>query len=76
MPVWLVGGRGRRLPGRMWEALVSRLEMAGDPWDGDDDIVPLDLVDKVVGPWGVETVEESVRRVDCPIAPELLRSVD
>jgi hypothetical protein len=76
VPVWLVGGHGRRLPGRMFEALLRRLEAGGDPWDADDEVVPLDLIDMVVGPGGLETVAESARRVDCPVAPELLRSVD
>ncbi len=76
VPVWLVGGCGRRLPPRLWDALLQRLEAKGDPWDADDEVVPLDLIDRVVGPAGIETVQESARRVDCPIAPELLRSVE
>jgi hypothetical protein len=76
VPVWLVGGVGRLLPTRMWDALVRRLEACGDAWDLDDDVVPLDLVDLIVGPSGPEPVADGLRRVDCPIAPELFRSVD
>ena len=33
------------------------------------------LVDRLVGPGGLESVADGLRRIDCPIAPELLRSV-
>ncbi|MFP3906861.1 MAG: hypothetical protein ACLFWR_07495 [Acidimicrobiales bacterium] len=70
VPVWLVGGAGRLLPRRMWDALVSRVEV-DDPWDADDEVVPLELVDQVVGPQGPEPVADALARTDCPIAPEL-----
>jgi hypothetical protein len=74
VPVWLVGGVGRLLPARMWEALVRRLDdEAGDPWDADDEIVPLDLVDQLCGIHGPETVADGLRRVDCPVTPELFK---
>jgi hypothetical protein len=72
VPVWLVGGVGRLLPQRMWDGLRSRVEPA-DPWDADDEIVPLDLIDRLVGSRGVEPVAEALRRIDCPVAPELFR---
>jgi len=75
-PVWLVSGVGRALPRRMWDALVSRLDTIGDPWDLDDEVVPLDLVTLIAGPFGNATVEEASKLVDCPIAPELFKSVD
>ena len=43
-------GVGRAMPRRMWDVLVSRLDTHGDPWDLDDEVVPLDLVDLVAGP--------------------------
>lgn len=73
VPVWLVVPRGRLLPGRLWQALVRRLEGQGDPWDADTEVVPVDLVDRVVGPAGPEDVVAALRRVDCPVAPELTR---
>lgn len=76
VPVWLVAGVGRLLPGRMWDALTARLDQLGDPWDLDDELVPLDLVAQVAGPDGVDDVAVALKRVDCPIAPELFRSVD
>ncbi|HEX7165897.1 MAG TPA: hypothetical protein VF230_02840 [Acidimicrobiales bacterium] len=71
--VWLVAGVGRVLPGRLWDALASRVVGADDPWDLDVDIVPLEWVTTVAGPSGPQPVEEAVRRADCPIVPELLR---
>ncbi len=58
VPVWLVGGVGRVLPTRMWEALLQRLDAAYEPWDADDDIVSLDLVDRLCGPAGPEAVAD------------------
>jgi len=75
-PVWLVGGVGRQLPQRMWDALVSRLDTMGDPWELDDEVVPLDLVELIAGPCGNAPVAQAIRNVDCPIAPELFRTVD
>jgi len=73
VPVWLVAGVGRWLPRRVWEAIADRLDQSADPWDCDDEVVPLDLIDQVVGPDGLASVPEAVGRTDCPIAPELFR---
>ena len=72
IPVWLVAGVGRLLPARMWEGLRGRVE-PDDPWDADDEFVPLDLVDRIVGPFGPEPVADALRRTDCPVAPELFK---
>ena len=72
IPIWLVAGVGRLLPGRMWDGLRGRVE-PDDPWDADDEFVPLDLVDRIVGPNGVEPVSDALRRTDCPVAPELFK---
>jgi hypothetical protein len=70
--VWLVAGAGRVLPGRLWEALVARLEGTDDPWALEDEVVPLEWVTGVAGPEGVAAPEEAVKRADCPVVPELL----
>jgi hypothetical protein len=75
VPVWAVVGAGRLLPGRLWQALVSRLDVRGEPWDADEEVVPLSLVDAVVGPWGLVAPADAVARTDCPIAPELSKGV-
>ena len=73
--VWVAAGVGRVLPGRLWDALVARLETQGEPWEAIDELVPLDLVDAVVGPDGPQPAADAVRRADCPIAPELLKEI-
>jgi hypothetical protein len=70
--VWLVSGVGRMLPGPMWDALVARSDLDDDPWDADDEWLPLDLVDRIAGPFGLCTVSAALQRVDTPVAPELL----
>jgi hypothetical protein len=73
--VWVVAGEGRLLPGRLWEALLSRLDAQGEPWDAAEEVVPLDLVDAVVGPYGRVPAADALQRTDCPIAPELFKGV-
>jgi hypothetical protein len=74
IPVWAVAGVGRMLPARMWQAVERRLDDgSAEPWEQDDEVVPLDLVDQVVGPFGVLPLADALRRIDCPVAPELLR---
>jgi len=75
VPVWVVAGEGRLLPARMWEALLGRLDMQGEPWDEDFEVVPLDLADQVVGPWGAGSVAEALTHTDCPVAAELFKGV-
>lgn len=74
--VWVVGGVGRMLPARMWGALENRLDLLGEPWELEDEAVPLDGVERIAGPPGVLAVSEALRCIDCPIAPELFRAVD
>ncbi len=72
VPVWLAAGVGRLLPARMWDALAGRrATRAADPWDLDEEVVPLSLVDQVCGPNGLEPPAGALRRIDCPVAPEL-----
>jgi hypothetical protein len=73
VPVLVVGGVGRVLPARLWHDLVARLDQACDPWDADDEVVPLGLADSVVGPSGVVAAVDAGSRPDCPVAPELVR---
>jgi hypothetical protein len=76
LPVWAVGGVGRTLPGRLWDALAARLGEDDEPWLAAEEIVPLDLVDGVVGPSGLRPTHEAVARSDCPVAPELLKEAE
>lgn len=72
IPVWLVGGVGRLLPGALWESMRNRIAV-DKPWQADEEVVPLDLVTHIVGPSGSVPVAEALQRVDCPVAAELLR---
>ena len=74
VPVWLVGGVGRLLPERLWQSVVTRLADAGEPWELDHDVAPLSLASALCGPLGPEPVADGLRRLDCPVAPELLRT--
>jgi hypothetical protein len=72
VPVWVVAGVGRLLPARMWGPLRARV-VSAEPWDDDAEVVPLRLVDAIVGPHGPEAVSDALRRTDCPVAPELFK---
>jgi hypothetical protein len=76
VPVWAVAGVGRVLPGPLWDALAARLAADDEPWLALDEVVPPDLVDRVVGPAGIEEVAPALRRAGCPVAPELLKGTD
>lgn len=72
VPVWVVAGAGRLLPARMWDALAARqATRTADPWDLDEEVVPLSLADRVCGPAGLELPEAALRHTNCPVAPEL-----
>ena len=73
-PVWVVAGVGRVLPGPLWEALARRLD-DDEPWDADEEIVPLDLVDRVVGPDGPLAHRRRPDPGGLPVAPELMREI-
>lgn len=73
-PVWLVGGAGRIVPAGLWPPLVDRLRASSPhPWSADHDMVPLDLVDRLVGPEGLEDASSAVARPDVPDVAELRR---
>ncbi len=70
--VWMVGGEGRLLPQALWRSLHDRVAHE-EPWDVDEEFVPLDLVTHVVGPTGLSPVAQALQGANCPVAPELLR---
>jgi hypothetical protein len=73
VPVWVAAGVGRVLPARLWEALLARLDDAGDAWDAEDELVPIEWITTVVGPDGPLPATDAPKRADCPVVPELLR---
>jgi hypothetical protein len=69
---WLVAGVGRVLPERLFTAVRAELEREHA------DHTPVEFVDvsrfaRVAGPTGLDAPDGLLRRVDCPVAPELLR---
>lgn len=77
VPVWVVIGLGRRLPGPLFGALLDRVESehAREPWESPDEVVPSSLFDRVAGPAGLVEPAVALATADCPVAAELLRAV-
>jgi translation initiation factor 2B subunit (eIF-2B alpha/beta/delta family) len=72
VPIWMVGGVGRRLPEEYVAAIETRLGEAVDPVDGEYESVRVDLLAAVVTEHG-SGAPSVMGRPDCPFAPELLR---
>jgi hypothetical protein len=68
--VWFVAGVGRVLPGRLFEAMLRQL---GEPEDHGLELLDVQAADRIAGPTGLVRPDQLDRRVDCPVAPELLR---
>jgi hypothetical protein len=68
--LWMVAGVGRVLPARLFEAMVRTL---GDVEEHGLELLDVQAADRIAGPTGLVRPEHLVRRVDCPVAPELLR---
>jgi hypothetical protein len=68
--VWLVAGVGRVLPPRLFDAMARRI---APPEDHGLELLEVQLVDRIAGPTGLDRPENLQRRVDAPVAPELLR---
>ncbi|MGQ0804802.1 MAG: hypothetical protein ACT4PI_13185 [Actinomycetota bacterium] len=67
---WLVASVGRVLPARLFASLERRV--AAD----DKSVIEatsLDAFARIAGPTGLDPPDAIDRRVDCPVAPELLR---
>ena len=73
VPVWLALGVGRLLPAEMYTALVARAGLDDEPWRQDDERLPADLIDVVIGGSGVGAAAAALRDVACPVAPELMK---
>jgi hypothetical protein len=68
---WIIGGVGRVLPSRMYDVVVASTREAESVEE-----ISLQRADRIAGPRGVERAVDAVSRIDCPIAPELLRPLD
>jgi hypothetical protein len=73
-PVWVVAGRGRRLPSRMLDAIIARLD-GDDYWAREAEALPMTLGAYVVGPAGrLAATSPAAVGAECEMAPELLRT--
>ncbi len=74
IPVWAVAGVGRVLPGRLWDAMLERVDRGpAEPWDRPVELVPAVLLSQVAGPSGLNAPDEGLAAATCPVAAELLR---
>ena len=71
--MWAVAGIGRIVPQPVWEVVASRHGGHDEPWELEDEIVPLELISAVVGPRGLEDVATALAACDTPVAPELFK---
>jgi hypothetical protein len=72
--VWVVAGRGRVMPPRLWAALAARLEVdRSSVWDLGLDLVPLALAASVAGERGLEVASTAAANADVPDVAELRR---
>jgi hypothetical protein len=69
---WLVAGVGRVLPERLFTAVRGELER-DHAEHAPVEIVEVGRFARVAGPTGLDAADGLLRRVDCPVAPELLR---
>lgn len=67
--LWLVAATGRLLPERLFDVLRRETERG----DLDVEMIEVARAAQVAGPAGLESPDRLVHRVDCPVAPELLR---
>ena len=72
---WLIGGIGRVLPRRLFEA--AETAVLAPPADIDEPVgiesISLELFDRMAGPRGLVPSAEADAHPDAPVAPELLR---
>lgn len=81
--VWVVGGTGRMLPARLWQALVRRAQSPPkpsrtgasaffDPVPTSASVAELPVGCRVAGPTGLLGLAESLAAGDCPEPAELV----
>lgn len=73
VPVWSVVGAGRLMPLRMWDALLQRWSASVDRFEGPEEELPHELIDRMAGADGPDEAAVVTARIDCPVAPELFR---
>mgnify|MGYP003342211370 CR=1 FL=1 len=59
----------------LWQAVLDRLDTEGQPWELQDEVLPVGTISHVVGPLGLAEGTLGLGQSECPVAPELLRVV-
>jgi hypothetical protein len=71
--VWAIAGVGRIVPEPVWEYVAARHGQHDEPWELDDEVVPLELVSRVAGRAGIVDLDVALAAGDTPVAPELFK---
>lgn len=71
--VWVVAGVGRIVASQVWDFVAERHGNGVEPWELEDEVVPLLSASAIVGPDGVAEVAEALAAADTPVAPELFK---
>lgn len=74
VPVWLVAGRGRRVPEAVFAEMRRRVDGGSRGWVPGAETIPGALVSAVIGPQGwCDPTDAAAWSAECPLTPELLR---
>jgi hypothetical protein len=68
--LWLVAGVGRLIPERLFDVARREVEQADTPVA---ETMELSRASRIAGPGGLDAPDRFAARLDCPVAPELLR---
>jgi hypothetical protein len=68
--LWLVAGVGRLIPQRLFEVAQGEIERTDEPVA---ETLELGRARRIAGPAGLDAPDRFAARLDCPVAPELLR---
>ncbi len=74
-PAWLVTRLGTRLPIELWEAMKLANRDADAPWRSDVDVIPRQLLGRLIGPTGISEIDVNTARHfigECPASTEML----
>lgn len=73
LPSWLIAGSGRVVPNRLFDAMVAAMAVEASDIDETLAVIDLGRIEAVVTTYGFDAPVDLPYRIDCPVAPELLR---
>lgn len=71
--LWLVAPVDRILPERLLAVMRAQAQRGDDDGVDDGEVLAVAEAARIAGPGGLDSAERFVTRLDCPLAPELLR---